>query len=101
LKTSFKRPNKQSPYEKFSRACLWEWFITSGELKPKYKHAMGVGTTMKSNKKSMHALEDYLKVHDSLVVMLWKMRKIGQSLSIGIVQPIFHGMIKFVALNIL
>ncbi len=53
MKTLFKRPNKQSPYEIFSRACLWEWFTTSGELKPNYKHAMEVGTTMKSNKESM------------------------------------------------
>jgi hypothetical protein len=59
-----------SPYEKLSRACLWEWFITSGELKPNYKHAMEVGTTMKSNKESMNALEDYLEVCDSFVVML-------------------------------
>ncbi len=70
LKTLFKRPNKQNPYEKFSRACLWEWFTIGSELKPNYKHAMEVGTTMKSNKESMHALEDYPKVCDSFIVML-------------------------------
>jgi hypothetical protein len=37
FKKLFKRPNKQSPYEKFNRACLWEWFTTSGELKPNYR----------------------------------------------------------------
>jgi hypothetical protein len=59
-----------SPYEKLNRACLWEWFITSGELKPNYKHALEVGTIVKSNKESMHALEDYPEVCDSLLVML-------------------------------
>ncbi len=66
-----------SPYEKLSRACLWEWLITSGDLKPNYKHAMEVGIIMKSNKKSMHALGDYLEVYDSLVVMLQKMKEVG------------------------
>jgi hypothetical protein len=33
----------------------------------------------------MRALEDYLEICDSLVVMLQKMKKVGQSLSIGIV----------------
>jgi hypothetical protein len=80
---------------------LIEWFITSGELKPNYKHAMKVGTTMKSNRESMHALEDYLKVCDSLVVMLQKMKEVGQPLSTSIVQPIIHEMIKFVAPKIL
>ncbi len=41
------------------------------------------------------------EVRDSLVIMLWKMRKVGQSISIGIVQPIFHEMIEFVAPKIL
>jgi len=41
------------------------------------------------------------EVHDSFVIMLWKMRKVGQSLSIGIVQPISHEMIEFVAPKIL
>jgi hypothetical protein len=59
-----------SPYEKLNRACLCEWFTISGELKPNYKHAMEVGTIVKSNKESMHALEDYLEVCDSFVVML-------------------------------
>jgi hypothetical protein len=90
-----------SPYEKLSRACLWGWFITSGELKPNYKHAMEVGTTMKSNKESMNALEDYLEVRDSFVVMLQKMKEVGQPLSTSIIQPIIHGMIEFAALQIL
>jgi len=42
----------------------------------------------------MHVLEGYREVCDSLVVMLRKMRKARKPLSIGIVQPIFHGMIK-------
>jgi hypothetical protein len=62
---------------------------------------MEVGTTMKSNKKSMHAFEDYPKVCHSLVVMLQKMKKVGQPLSTSIVQPIIHGMIEFVAPKIL
>ncbi len=74
-----------SPYEKLSRACSWEWFTPSGQLKPNYKHVVQVGTTMKSNKKSMRALEDYLEVCDSLVVMLQKMREVGLPLSNGIV----------------
>jgi hypothetical protein len=77
LKTSLKRPNMLNPYEKLSRACLWEWFITSGDLKPNYKDAMEVGITMKSKKKSMYTLGDYLKVCDSLVVMLQKMNEVG------------------------
>jgi hypothetical protein len=45
-----------------------------------------LGTKVKSNKKkSMRALKDYLEVCDSLVVMLQKMRKVGQPLSMGIV----------------
>lgn len=53
-------------------AWLWEWFTTSGELKPNYKHVVEVGTIMKSNKESMHVLEDYPKVRDSLVVMWYE-----------------------------
>ncbi len=49
---------------------------------------------MKSNKESMHALEDYPKVCDSLVFMLRKMKKTKQPLSIDIVQPILRGMIE-------
>ncbi len=61
-----------------------------------------LGTKVKSNKKkSMRALKDYLEVCDSLVVMLQKMRKVGQPLSMGIVQPIIHGMIESTALIIL
>jgi len=48
----------------------------------------------------MHALEDYLEVHDSLVAMLPKMKKVGHALSPNIVQPIFHGMIKSTTLQI-
>jgi len=62
---------------------------------------MEVGTTMKSNKKSMHALEDYPKVCDSLIVMLQKMKEVGQLLSISVMQPIIHEMIKFVTPKIL
>jgi len=25
MKTTFRRPNMPSPYEKLNRACLWEW----------------------------------------------------------------------------
>ncbi len=32
-----------SPYEKLNQACLWDWFITSDELKPNYKHVVYVG----------------------------------------------------------
>jgi hypothetical protein len=56
----------------------------SCEFKPNYKHAMEVGTIMKSNKEFMHALEHYPKVCDSLIVMLRKIKKVGQLLSIGI-----------------
>jgi hypothetical protein len=66
----FKRPNMPSPYEKLNRTCLREWFTISGELELNYKHAVKVGITLKSNKESMHALENYPKVHDSLLVML-------------------------------
>jgi hypothetical protein len=49
----------------------------------------------------MHALEDYLEVHDSLVAMLQKMKQVGHALSPDIVQPNFHGMIKSTTLEIL
>jgi hypothetical protein len=29
-----------SPHEKLIMTCLWDWFTTSGELKPDYKHVM-------------------------------------------------------------
>ncbi len=97
LKTTFKRPNMPSPYEKLNKACLWEWFTTSGELKPNYKHVVQVAIIWES----MHALEDYQEVHDSLVAMLQKMKKIRHVLSPNIVQPIFHGMIKSTTFEIL
>ncbi len=56
-------------YKKLIRACSQEQFTTSCELKPNYKPAVEVGTTVKSNKKIMHALEDYLEVCDSFVIM--------------------------------
>ncbi len=90
-----------SLYEKLIRVCLWEWFITNGELKSNYKHVMEVGTSIKFNKKSMHVMKNYLEVCHSLVVMLRKMKKIGQLLSIGSMQPIFHRMIEFIAFEIL
>jgi hypothetical protein len=76
-------------YEKLIRPCLWEWFTTNDKLKSNYKHVVEVGTSMKSNKKSMHVVKDCPKVCDSLVVMLLKMKKIGQLLSVDIMQPIF------------
>jgi hypothetical protein len=60
-----------------------------------------VGIAMKSNKKSMHVVKDCLELCNSLVVMLQKMKKVGQLLSTSIMQPIFHGMIEFVAFEIL
>jgi hypothetical protein len=39
---------------------------------------------VKSNKESMHALEDYLEVCDSFVVMLWKIKEVKQPLSTSI-----------------
>jgi hypothetical protein len=45
---------------------------------------MEVWTIVNSNKEFMHALEDYLEICDSFVIMLRKMKKIGQLLSIGI-----------------
>jgi hypothetical protein len=90
-----------SLYEKLIRACLWEWFTTNGELKSNYKHVVEVGTSMKSNKNSMHVMKDYPEVCDSLIVMLRKMKKVVQLLSTSIMQPIFHGMKKFVAFDIL
>jgi hypothetical protein len=39
---------------------------------------------MNSNKKSMHALEDYPKVCDSFVVMSWKIKEVKQPLSTSI-----------------
>ncbi len=65
----------RSLYEKLIRACLWEWFITNGELKSNYKHIVELGTSMKSNKKSMHVMKNYPEVCDSLIVMLRKMKK--------------------------
>ncbi len=49
-----------SPYKKLNKACLSKWFTTSGELKPNYKHAVELDTIMKPNKKTIHALEEYL-----------------------------------------
>jgi hypothetical protein len=72
LKTTFKMPNVLSPYEKSSRGMIMGVVHTSGELKPTYKHVVEVGTIVKSNKESMHVLEDYPKVCDSLVVMLYE-----------------------------
>jgi hypothetical protein len=43
LKTTFKRPNMPSPYEKLNRACLREWFTTNGELKSNYEHVWRLG----------------------------------------------------------
>lgn len=48
-----------SLYEKLHKACLWDWFTTFGELKPNYNHVVELDTTMKSNKKTIHALEEY------------------------------------------
>jgi len=70
LKTTFKKFDKPSLYEKLIRACLWEWFTTNDELKSIYKHVVDIGTSMKSNKKTMHVVKDYLEVCESLVVML-------------------------------
>ncbi len=67
------------------------------ELEPNYKHVVQVATVWES----MHALEDYPKVRESLVAMLQKMKKFGHLLSPNIVQPIFHGMIKSTPLEIL
>jgi hypothetical protein len=60
LKTTYKKTNVPSPYEKLSKACLSEWFITCNELKPNYKHAVELDTIVKPNKKTIHALEEYL-----------------------------------------
>jgi hypothetical protein len=52
LKTTFKRPNMPSLNEKLNKACLWEWFTKSGELKPNYKHVVQVAIVWEST----HAL---------------------------------------------
>jgi hypothetical protein len=59
-----------SPYEKLRIACLWDWFTTTSELKSSYKHVVELGTTMKSNKESVHAFEEYPKLCDSFFAML-------------------------------
>jgi hypothetical protein len=87
-----------SPYEKLSKACLSEWFTISSELKPNYKHVVELDTTVKPNKETIHALEEYLELCDFFIAMLQEMKQIGQSLSTSIVQPILRGMIKSSAL---
>jgi len=53
-----------SPYEK-----SWDWFTTTSELKPIYKHLVELDTTMKSNKESVNAFEEYPKLCDSFLAM--------------------------------
>ncbi len=60
----------RSPYEKLSKACLSEWFITSSELKANYKHAMELDTMVKPNKETIHALEEYLELCEFFIAML-------------------------------
>lgn len=76
LKTTYKKTNMPSPYEKLSKACLSKWFTKSGELKPNYKHAMEPDTIMKPNKETIYALEEYLELHDSFIAMLQTMRRV-------------------------
>ncbi len=38
--------------EKLNKACLWEWFTKSGELKPNYTHVVQVAIVWEST----HAL---------------------------------------------
>jgi hypothetical protein len=52
LKTTYKKTNIPSPYEKLSKACLSKWFTTSSELKPNCKHAVELDTIMKPNKQN-------------------------------------------------
>jgi hypothetical protein len=65
-----------SPYEKLNRACLWDWFIIYGVLKPNYKHVVDFNTTMKPNKETIYTLEEYLELHDSFIAMLQKMKQV-------------------------
>jgi hypothetical protein len=70
LKTTYKKTNLASPYEKLSKACLSEWFITSSELKANYKHAVELDTIVKPNKETIHALEEYLELCEFFIAML-------------------------------
>jgi hypothetical protein len=55
-----------------SRGLITEVVHYKWWIKTNYKHVVEVGTIVKCNKEYMHVLEDYLKVCDSLVVMLYE-----------------------------
>ncbi len=73
------------------------WFINNGVLKENYIWAIEHGTPMKNPKQNMLKLEEHPKLKDEMVCILQKMRKVGQLLSTGMVQPILKGMIQFIA----
>jgi len=54
---------------------------------------------MKNPKQNMPKLEEHPTLKDEMVCILQKMKKIGQPLSISIVQPILKGMIQSITLE--
>jgi len=56
---------------------MWEWFTKEGELKENYMEANQHGTIVKIPKQNLPKLKEYLELHDEIVHVLQKMRKIG------------------------
>ncbi len=94
LQTAYKSLDIPSPYAKLSRGTMWGWFTNNGVIKENYIRAIEHGTSMENPKKNMPKLEEHPKLKDEMVHILQKMKKVGQPLSTGIVQPIFKGMMQ-------
>jgi len=75
LKLAFKTPHAPSPYEKLSRASLWNWFDDKGDLRPNFKEASDLGHHVKHQKQNFHVLENHPHVRDQLVSKLEKLRE--------------------------
>ena len=94
MRLAFRTPHAPSPYEKLSRASLWDWFDELGELRPLFKEALELGYYVCHQKQNHHILEDHPHLRDQLVSNIEKLREGGHTLLFSIVQPILRRIIE-------
>jgi hypothetical protein len=63
-----------SPYTKFIKGIIWEWFTKDGVLKKDYIQVVEHGIVVKNPKQNMHELEKHPKLTNEMVHILQKMK---------------------------
>jgi hypothetical protein len=92
---------RSSPFEKFSRSSLGEWFTLDAKFQLGVEKSIERGKSFTIIKQHIPILDCRPKVRDELMSLLQKIRTSRQALSRPIVQPIIQSFLELKVLKLL